>query len=116
MAQNEMNARPALPERVRAMEGVGLAASKTGALRASIVSSGHDERNGQFRDEVPEPYCGWLRQAHFGDGDQPSEPSKQHAKSQEVDQKALLADCKRRPQTNDARGEVYAGHEAVNVV
>ena len=103
-AQNEMKAFSVLPERVRFMERLGLAVWEIGMLRASIVSSGHDERNDQLRDEVSEPYRSWLGQTHFGNGDQPSEPSKQDAKRQKIDQKALLPDCERRPKTNDARG------------
>jgi hypothetical protein len=104
-----------MPLRVRLNEGLGLATQVT-ALRAGIVSAGHDEWNEQFGDEVGKPYRSRLGQANFGNRNESSETSEQYAKRQKVDQKPLMPNGECSPEGNETGRQVNTGHEAVNII
>ena len=83
---------------------------------AGMVSHSYDDRNDELWNEVAQPHgCGFGK-PDLADGYEPADSCKEYAKSEKVDQKALLTNGERSPQADYAGGEVHACHEAVDIV
>src|SRR5262245_36469150 len=76
----------------------------------------HDARHEQLRDEIAKPEGRRVGQADDAHGQQAARPGQKNCKSDEEDERALLAHRYRRPEAYQAAAEVDAGQKAVNIV
>ena len=70
----------------------------------------------QFGNQIAEPQGSRFRQPDAADGYQPAKAREKYAQSEQVYERALLADRYASPQADESGGKVHTGHETVSVV
>jgi hypothetical protein len=88
----------------------------SGRLHVGVVRDGHHKGQHQLRHQIADPHCRRFGYANLGNRQQPAAPGQQHAKGDQVHQRALLAHRPGGPKANHAYRKIHARHEPVYVV